>query len=209
MQSRFSSQSLGIYSFPSSFSLFLFNLHTFQQGKTRFWDCIKKILATGGYPIDLCTWSWGGFYDWIEGWNHVVCCMLSSKAKTLQTWIQMSGFLKIYCSLIQYIIYMFRDFVIKSNHSSRKLVEQKKKPMMMDGIFFGRIAPPKASSQSSMEEEASDSAISFSGIMMGLSHLFVENQAQAGVFFWQLVKGGCSISKTHPIRKFRRVFIHL
>lgn len=77
---------------------------------------------------------------------------------------------------------MFRDFVIKSNHSSRKLVEQKKETDDDGWDFFSRIAPPKASSQSSMEEEASDSAVSFSGIMIGLSHLFVEHQTQAGVF---------------------------
>lgn len=62
MQCRFSSQSLGIYSFPSSFSLFFLLIFTpFSKAKPDFEIAPKKTLATGGYPIDFCTWSWGGF----------------------------------------------------------------------------------------------------------------------------------------------------
>lgn len=141
MQCRFSSQSLGIYSFPSSFSLFFLLIFTpFSKAKPDFEIAPKKTLATGGYPIDFCTWSWGGFTTGSR--VGIMLYMLHVVFQGENTSNMNSNescvcvlFLQVYCSLVQY--YFLRDWCHWSKHSSRKLVFSKKKSKpMMDGMGF-------------------------------------------------------------------------
>ena len=135
------------------FPLFFVNLHTFQQGKTRFWDCTKKKPCNRWISNRLLHLIVRRFYDWIEGWNHVVyvaCCLPRRKHFKLQTWIQMRVvcvlFLQVYCSLVQY--YFLRDWCHWSKHSSRKLVfPQKNRNRWWMGWDSNSvpIAPPKSS----------------------------------------------------------------